>query len=241
MDADKPETDLPMIPKPPSSKALHRTGFVLTAVWLTLLAAYITSRSDAVFGLNPNELGDFASGAFAPLAFLWLVLGFFQQGQELRHSGEALWLQGRELQLSVEQQRELVEVTREQLTFESTRTEAQRLEAARNAMPVLDIGVGGNSPHSDGLRRYDFTLVNAGKQCTRVEIREAGLGALTAADILPTGGRVGFSLILPPKGDIAHSLSVTYLDSRSDPGEKQFLLRRENGRFTATAVNLATA
>lgn len=32
-----------------------------------------------------NEWGDLLAGLFAPLAFLWLVVGYFQQGQELRN------------------------------------------------------------------------------------------------------------------------------------------------------------
>jgi len=67
--------------------------------------------------MKPDEFATFLAGVFGPLAFLWLVLGFFQQGAELRHSADALWLQGQELQNSVEQQRNLVEVTREQNYF----------------------------------------------------------------------------------------------------------------------------
>jgi hypothetical protein len=66
-------------------------------------------------GLDPNEWGDWAAGLAAPIAFLWLVLGYYQQGQELRanvqalHMQEqALQLQVRELQESVGQQKEMV-------------------------------------------------------------------------------------------------------------------------------------
>lgn len=72
-----------------------------------------------------NELGDFLAGAFGPLAIFWLVLGFFQQGNELR-------LQVRELALSVEQQKELVGVTRETLNYErkvKRQTELERKES----------------------------------------------------------------------------------------------------------------
>ena len=36
--------------------------------------------------------GDFLGGVSSPLAFLWLVLGFFQQGREIRLSNKALQL-----------------------------------------------------------------------------------------------------------------------------------------------------
>jgi hypothetical protein len=51
--------------------------------------------------MTPNMWGDWAAGLAAPIAFLWLVLGYFQQGEELR-------LQVRELNASVEQQTALV-------------------------------------------------------------------------------------------------------------------------------------
>jgi hypothetical protein len=47
---------------------------------------------------QPNELGDFAAGFFAPLAFMWLIFGYFLQktqldiqGQELKQNTEALF------------------------------------------------------------------------------------------------------------------------------------------------------
>lgn len=43
-----------------------------------------------------NQLGDFLSGAISPLAFLWLIVGYFQQGK-------AIEIQSRELRAAVEQ------------------------------------------------------------------------------------------------------------------------------------------
>lgn len=52
-----------------------------------------------------NEFGDFLAGAFAPLAFFWFVIGYFQQGKELQ-------LQREELRLTTDalqgQERELI-------------------------------------------------------------------------------------------------------------------------------------
>ncbi len=65
-----------------------------------------------VQGQNPadlalNELGDFLGGVSSPLAFLWLVLGFFQQSREIKLSGRALELQAREMRRSVDEHRRL--------------------------------------------------------------------------------------------------------------------------------------
>ena len=45
-----------------------------------------------------NQLGDFLAGAISPLAFLWLIVGYLQQGK-------AIEIQSRELRAAVEQYR----------------------------------------------------------------------------------------------------------------------------------------
>lgn len=206
---------------PEPSKKLPISGFILTAVWLIVVSIYISRNWETFASIKPNEMGDFAAGVFAPLAFLWLVLGFFQQGDELRNSGRALWLQGRELQHSVEQQRELVNVTREQLQFDSEMLKVQRDEIARNAQPMLKLETGGSMGGSPGNRIYNFKLINQGRRCTAVE-GCVGERAMLRADALESGGRAEFNLELP-HGDIQpFSLVVSYLDDRLIKGGKTF-------------------
>ncbi|APJ19223.1 MULTISPECIES: hypothetical protein [Acinetobacter] len=59
-----------------------------------------------------NEVGDFLAGVFSPLAFLFLYIGYKQnsesirlQNEELKASTKALELQVKEMQESVEQQK----------------------------------------------------------------------------------------------------------------------------------------
>ena len=40
-----------------------------------------------------NELGDFFAGVFSPVAFLWLIYGYFLQRKELKHTRKALFEQ----------------------------------------------------------------------------------------------------------------------------------------------------
>ena len=47
-------------------------GVCVTAVWLTFAACMFFAREHPG---KLNEWGDFFAGFFAPLAFLWLVLG----------------------------------------------------------------------------------------------------------------------------------------------------------------------
>jgi hypothetical protein len=87
------------------------TTWLALAVWWTF---YRPCGAWEVPTLALNGWGDWAAGTFAPLAFLWLVLGYFQQGEELR-------LQARELRNSVDQQKDLAS---------SNKLQAQQLETS---------------------------------------------------------------------------------------------------------------
>lgn len=88
-----------------SSAWLLWFGVTVTVFWVVFGLTYIFgSLGWAEFsGLRPDELGGFLEGSFAPLAFLWLVIGYFLQREELRQNTDALRAQAREIQLSVEQ------------------------------------------------------------------------------------------------------------------------------------------
>lgn len=82
-----------------------RVGLVLTAIWLGVGMLYIaTSLGWAGFLRLPlGDLGDFLGGAFAPLAFLWLVLGLFLQQRELAANNFAIQRQFEIMQRTAEQ------------------------------------------------------------------------------------------------------------------------------------------
>lgn len=67
-------------------------GIVITAIWLIGGGAYVfqVGNSASSGTLTLGALGSFLEGAFAPLAFLWLVIGLFIQQQELANNSEAL-------------------------------------------------------------------------------------------------------------------------------------------------------
>ena len=80
-------------------------GLVLTFAWLMLGYFYIsiTVGWNAFTVLPADELGNFLEGAFAPLAFLWLVIGYFIQQRELERNTEALSSQLHQIERSAEQ------------------------------------------------------------------------------------------------------------------------------------------
>ncbi len=103
------------------SRVLSTIGIVFTLAYVGLLGWAFGGRLSELKALEPNHLGDFLAGAFGPLAILWLILGFFQQGIELRENSRALDLQAAELKSSTKEQRELLQILRGQL--EATRAE----------------------------------------------------------------------------------------------------------------------
>jgi hypothetical protein len=67
----------------------------LTIVWLLLGFTYISGVigwTDFV-RQNAPSLGSFLEGAFAPLAFLWLVVGFFLQQKQLTENTKTIQMQ----------------------------------------------------------------------------------------------------------------------------------------------------
>ena len=96
---------------PEASRLPMNIGFTLTVVWaacIIALVVYFSPENWQDFKLN--EVGDFIAGVSAPLAFLWLVVGIWQQGEDLR-------LQRADLQLSMKMTREIAETGKAELAL----------------------------------------------------------------------------------------------------------------------------
>ena len=67
-------------------------GLVITIIWISGGMWYIglVSESTPTQNFSLEAVGSFLEGAFAPLAFLWLVIGLFIQQQELANNTEAI-------------------------------------------------------------------------------------------------------------------------------------------------------
>ena len=68
-------------------------GSIVSIIYLWIFSPTLFEVISPTTKLKPNELGDFLAGLFAPLAFLWLVLGFLIQASELRLSRRDLYEQ----------------------------------------------------------------------------------------------------------------------------------------------------
>ena len=80
-------------------------GLIITALWLLLGYQYIdNSVGWNLFTTLPvDTMGNFLEGAFAPLAFLWLVIGYFLQQKELEQNTRTLAAQARQISRTAEQ------------------------------------------------------------------------------------------------------------------------------------------
>ena len=76
----------------------------ITLFWLVSGIFYLTVYIgwSAFFEQPLDSLGSFLEGAFAPLAFLWLVVGYFLQQKELSENTNAIQKQHIEMQKSAE-------------------------------------------------------------------------------------------------------------------------------------------
>ena len=101
------------------NKILTTIGAIVTVGYAAFISYLLYGRFGQFNTMSLNEVGDFLAGIFGPLAIFWLILGFIQQGKELKQNTEALELQAQELKNSVEQQKELVSVSRQQFSLVS--------------------------------------------------------------------------------------------------------------------------
>lgn len=205
-------------------------GIIVSVLWLVLGGVMLRCYG---FPSDLNLWGDFFSGFFAPLAFLWLVIGYLQQGEELKQSTKALELQADELRESVTQQRELVEVTRQQVEDDRRALEEERQARQNLARPIFVASFRGNksavsvipgSKRQHGTK-YIFNVTNAGSRASGVYIAfdpEIHLPKSYSRPLVESGADFDLELDFGPSDRGATDISITYTDSAGFRGEARF-------------------
>lgn len=155
---------------------LSKFGVGTTVVYLFGIASISGFNWADFSSLKPNEWGDFLAGAFGPLAIFWLVLGFFQQGHELRHSVEALKLQADELRHSVEQQKEMVRITEQQLNLDIEVRGEEKVAAAERDLPYFQLSEiqNRNLPTLSIAENHEYKITNYGSHASAVSLNSDG-------------------------------------------------------------------
>lgn len=141
-----------------------RTAVALgcTLAWSALVSVVLYYHWTEFRGLPLNAKGDFVAGFISPAVFVWLIIGYFQQGEELQQNTEALRLQAEELKNSVNEQRALVEATRNQVSLmEATRIEEKAAEKERSAMRLHYV-THQMHPYQGEKIAFELAFVNTG-------------------------------------------------------------------------------
>lgn len=217
------------------NRALSVVGIALTAAYLLGVISLFWSRGNEIASMLPNNIGDFLAGVFGPLAILWLILGFFQQGIELRQNTRALELQANELRNSVQQQKELVSATRTQIEAERESAAIQRERDRQAALPrFLFQGMGGSK--TNGVSTYQTNLVNSGATASRVQFEFVPPPrhlSQSSVPLFPSGSQVQLTIEFeqgkPQPGD---SLVVKFIDAIGRSGKAEYdLVLNPEGTF----------
>ncbi|MBO9680943.1 MAG: hypothetical protein J7556_22175 [Acidovorax sp.] len=233
MQADVTGVISPLIQNPSSGRSRAerwrvRGGLAFSALYLLGVAVLMYSRWDKVVSLELNALGDFFAGAFGPLALLWLVLGYFQQGEELKQNTEALQLQAQELANSVREQRELVNLTNQQLLADMAHRDYEKQRQNQRAQPIFHVKTIPLGDKLNALKR-SIQLHNVGADCVSLtvsfesdNIQITGMGDNSR---LPHSEKLNISVSIdvpagrPPDSNV---MTVHYVDGNATPQSVRF-------------------
>lgn len=153
-----------------NKKNLNR-AIAITVIWLGGIGlTWIFGSLKSPESLN--ELGDFLAGVFAPIAFFWLILGYVQQGKQLDQNTTALEQQERALQLQIHGMKESVQQQKELATIQKQQFDALN-KAVKPIFVIRDSGFTYFS-HPDGsdfLVEVKFNLTNLGGVANALYIR----------------------------------------------------------------------
>ncbi len=189
---------------------------IITLSYLSLFLGVVVARMKEFLFLPLNELGDFAAGVFAPLAFLWLVLGYRQQGKELSASTRALDQQVQELKASFALQREAAE------------------KQDRMLDPALLVRWLNSKGNSSGPY-LQFEIENTGESCRNMDVLYESLispsESFTGTVAVPLFHGQKVMVKGPGFCDAAKILllKIHYVRSNGSRGVQEFVFNAQNG------------
>lgn len=215
---------------------------------LLVLSAFVVFGEegvDAFRKMSPNEVGDLLAGVAGPLAFVWLVYGYFlqgiairQQAEELQQNTAALKLQEEslraqvaELNASVEQQRELAVTSKKQLEAALESLQHEKQKRIQENSPNFVFQNGNMRERSEGLYHCRMVLKNVGKTATNIKIRSSPEVFDQAPEDIPSLSvgderHIRWTQSLPLSNRI-QMITVKYEDATGREGEQNFSLEIE--------------
>lgn len=213
------------------NKKLGWFGGVITVLYVSGFILFVICKNAGLPNAL-NEWGDFLGGVFGPLAFLWLVLGFFQQGEELKQNTKALKLQADELKNSVEQQRSLVEETKKQVATTQAVFEEEKKRQLKEREPDFKISYAGYYSANPSQFDLSFSIINLG--CTATNVHWYFLNREEEVQITPVwerGQEKRLSILIDydafdslEEGEI--ELSLTYINADDNKSGQVFSIQK---------------
>ncbi|MFJ4348901.1 hypothetical protein [Pseudomonas sp. NPDC089401] len=206
-------------------------GGAITLVYLVGITALTWGRIGTLSTMPLNEVGDFLAGAFGPVAFLWLVLGFLQQGDELRLSTKALEDQAGELKRTVEHQSTMASAALDQIDAQRESLQMQWYEREKTLKAVFSINYGYPSHSSPNVRNTIY-ITNRGADAAHMDLTfepQISEERIHLAD-MRSGEQESFSFSFNPQESPRSGLvTITYLDAEGKPRHQRFVYELGEG------------
>lgn len=188
----------------------------LTAVYVGLVILVVAARLNELLALPLNSLGDFSAGAFGPIAFLWLILGYKQQGDELKASSAALEAQVSELRNSMELQRSNAE--KQDLILDPVFNLSYKGMLVEHGESMETLGVLNSGPTCKELKFKFESQMNKEKIFMGVH-----------APILQTGAQVDFT-VMGAASEAMVDITISYIRINGSKGNQTITLIKLPGR-----------
>jgi hypothetical protein len=139
----------------------------ISVAWIGGAVAVMAMNWDELNALKLNEAGDFLAGVVAPLAFLWLIVGYFQQGDELKQNTEALRLQAEELKHAVKEYAQLNATNLRHLDLQLTEINERKLKEQAALKLRLLLASTEEWSRGVGVLGIKFNIKNVGHEALR--------------------------------------------------------------------------
>ena len=223
-------------------KRLTIVGFIVTGVWVLVFISLVIWKCESVSAMDLNELGDFLAGATAPLALLWLVIGYFQHGAELRLNTRALAAQEKELRRQVEATSMLAENAERQAHATEGLVELNRVERERRRLREVEEAQPDLIPAGHGSSRGGqvFDVLNRRGEVTDIKVKYDGPHSLTFSptDRLETNRKGVFTFREKQHVPVEYPIRYTwsYKDRFGKRWDRQFELSPTSGACDVTGV-----
>ncbi|WP_082038796.1 hypothetical protein [Vibrio rotiferianus] len=144
-------------------------GICITALYVLAIVFFRWESFGELRTIPLNELGDFLAGVFGPLTIFWLILGYVQQQKELQQNTKALELQANELKRSVEQHKELVKATYEQVQLDKDALELEIIREKKKDLPDISVVSARKTMGVGTTNHFEVQLKNSGKVASNVQ------------------------------------------------------------------------